>query len=134
MRADAFSEFTRFRDVIRANGDKSAISNFHFTLDLQKPFMLSPILWTVTTATQNNDHRIFPLQLRKPPAFRCVIRKFVVWKNSTRNYVGSHMYLLFHEGLNQLCNFIRSGIERKMACIQNVYLCFRYIASIRFES
>ena len=69
-------------------------------MQLDQTLMLSPVLWTVSTAAEHHYHRIVLLQFRELPTFSSMIGKFVVWKDSAFNYVGSHFK--FHVAV-ELC-------------------------------
>jgi hypothetical protein len=51
--------------------DKEAVVNCHFTVQVNEPFCLAPILRAMTSASQDQhrDHGILTLQFRQLPPF-----------------------------------------------------------------
>jgi hypothetical protein len=94
MRTDTAAIFVGFCDVVGADSDQPAITNFHFAKELEKALRLTTILRTIATATEDEYHRMLPLQLGKLSTLCSVVRKLVVRKDGTRDYVGSHRELL----------------------------------------
>src|SRR5262249_8871757 len=58
VRAYAGAKLIRFSDVVSADCDQPAVAHLHFTMKLNKSFMLAPIFRTKTSAAQNDNHRI----------------------------------------------------------------------------
>src|ERR1700733_15007330 len=59
-------------------------------MELQEPFVLSPVFRTEGSAGEHHHQRIRSLQLREGTAHRPMIRQLVVGKHRTGNDVGSH--------------------------------------------
>jgi hypothetical protein len=53
--------------------------------------LLPPIFRAISAATKNHDHRIQRLQLRELAMFPGVIRKLVIWEESSWNNVAPHI-------------------------------------------
>jgi hypothetical protein len=51
-------------------------------VELSKPFMLPPVLGAVTTAAEDENHRILSLQFRELPAFSGMVGKLIVGEGS----------------------------------------------------
>jgi hypothetical protein len=88
--ADAGAIFIRLGDVVRADGDKAAIGNLEFVMELNKQFGLAAVLGAETSAAEDENHGMWPLQFGELPAFCGVIGKLVVGEDSPRNNVRSH--------------------------------------------
>src|SRR6476660_2286009 len=91
MRSNATAIFISLDDVICADSDQSTIANFKFTMKLNQTFMLSTLLRTKTSATEQKHHWIVRLQFRELPSFRGVIRKLIIRKHRSWHNVSSHM-------------------------------------------
>lgn len=59
-------------------------------MELNKPLMLSPLFWTITAATEDENHWIVLLKLRQLAAFCGVVCKLIIWKDSAWNNIESH--------------------------------------------
>src|SRR5262249_7703006 len=90
VRADARTEFICLEQVVSRDGDETAIADLHLVVELQKPFVLAPVLGTKTAARKHQHQRIAALQLREIAVLAPLIRKLVVRKDRARNDVGSH--------------------------------------------
>jgi hypothetical protein len=88
--ADTATVFVRLSDVVGTDRDKPAIANLHLTVEFKKPFSLSAVFGAETAAAQHEDHGMLALQLGEFPAFRRVIREFVVGEIGPWNNVRSH--------------------------------------------
>jgi hypothetical protein len=69
--ADSAAKFIGLSDIVGADRDQSAISNFHLTMELNETFVLAPIFGTEAPAAENDNHWILSLQfgsLRRLPA------------------------------------------------------------------
>jgi len=83
--------FTRLSDIVGADRDKPAIANLELTMELDKPFSLPAVLGAVTSAAENEDHWMLPLQLGELPTFRGVVGKLIVGEDGPWNNVRPHM-------------------------------------------
>jgi hypothetical protein len=73
MRPDAGTVFVGRRQVVSADGDQTAVTDFHFAMEFDKTLCRPTIFWTETSAAENQDHRIGPLQIRELAMFTSVI-------------------------------------------------------------
>src|SRR5262249_41283977 len=87
---DSAAIFIRLGNIVGANRDQATVANLDLMMELNKPFMLPTILGTVTSAAEDENHWILSLQFGQLPAFRGVVRKFVVGGYRSRSNVGSH--------------------------------------------
>ena len=60
-------------------------------MQLNKPFSLAAVLGAETSAAQDEDHWVLPLQFGELPVLPGVVGKFIVGENSPWNHVGSHI-------------------------------------------
>ena len=60
-------------------------------MELNKPLMLSTLFWTKTAATEDENHWIVLLKLRKLPAPCGVVCKLLIREDSTWNNIESHL-------------------------------------------
>jgi hypothetical protein len=88
--ADAGAELVRFEQIVGRDGDETAVPHLHLAMELQQPFMLSPLFWAEPSAREHQHQRIASLQLRERPAHPAVIQKLVVGKGGAGNDVGPH--------------------------------------------
>ena len=103
--ADARAVLVGQSDVVSADRDQTAVSNFHLAMELDQEFGLTAILGTITTTAEHQNHRMLALELRKLAALRGVIGQVVVKEVRTRNHVGSHGYSNPHRHVMQIENF-----------------------------
>ena len=78
VRADPGAKLIRLGDVVRANRDQPAIAHLELTVKLNKPFMLPAVLGTETSAAENQNHWMLPLEFRELPTLRRVVGKLVI--------------------------------------------------------
>ena len=78
--ANATAIFIGLSDVVGADGDETAISNFEFAMEFHEQFSLAAILRAETTAAEDQNHGMWSLQLGDPAVFAGVVGKFVVGK------------------------------------------------------
>jgi len=64
----------RLCNVVGADRDQPAISDFQFTMQLHQPFSLPAVLWAEATSAQNEHHRMRTLQFRQLSMFGRVVR------------------------------------------------------------
>src|SRR5262249_38051105 len=91
VRTNPAAIFIRLSDIVGADRDKSAIANLELTMKLNKPFGHPAILGAITSAAEDQDHWILPLQFGELPALRGVVGKLVVGEDSPGNDVGPHV-------------------------------------------
>ncbi len=60
-------------------------------MELNKTLMLSPLFWAETAATEDKDHRIWPLEFRELPALGAVVGKLIIGEDSAWNNIISHL-------------------------------------------
>jgi hypothetical protein len=89
--ADPTAIFTRLCDVVGAYRDQPAIADLHFTMELNKPFMLPPVLGAVGAAAEDENHWVLSLQFGELPAFSGMVGKLIVREDSPWNNVRSHI-------------------------------------------
>jgi hypothetical protein len=89
--ADSCAIFSRLGDVVGADRDQPAIRDLEFTMELNQPFRLPAVLWSVTPATEDEDQGVLSLQFGELPVFRGVVGQLIVWEDSPRNNVRSHL-------------------------------------------
>jgi hypothetical protein len=87
---DSAAKFVRASDVVGADGDELAITNFDFTMELNQPLRLPAVLGSIAAAAQDEDHRILALQLGELPAFGGVVGQLVVREDRSGNDVSAH--------------------------------------------
>jgi hypothetical protein len=80
----------RPRDMVGADRDKSTIANLEFSMKSDKAFRHPAIPRAITSAAEDQNHWILPLQFREFPALRGVVGKLIVGQDSPRNDVGPH--------------------------------------------
>jgi hypothetical protein len=69
-------------------------------MELNKPFSLTAVLGAETTAAEDENHWMLPLQFGELPTFRGVIGKLIVGEDRPGNNVRSHIqppFLLEHD-------------------------------------
>jgi hypothetical protein len=88
---DSAPIFVRLSDVVGADRDKPAISNFELAMELNEPLSLPAVLGTETSAAEYENHRMLSLEFGELPALRAMVGKLVVGKDSPWNHVGSHL-------------------------------------------
>ena len=59
-------------------------------MELHQPFSLPAVLGAETSAAEDENHWILPLQFGELPAFRGVVGKLIVGEDSPWNNVRSH--------------------------------------------
>src|SRR5215467_4668903 len=94
MGADAAAILIRLGDVVGANRNQPAITNFQFTMERNKPFGLPAVLGAETSSAKDEHHWMLSLEFGEFPAVRGVVGKLVVGEDSSWNDVGSHMKIL----------------------------------------
>ena len=60
-------------------------------MELNETLMLSPLFWAETAATEDKNHRIWPLEFRELPALGAVVGKLIIAEDSAWNNVISHL-------------------------------------------
>ena len=93
--ADAGAIFIRLDDIVGADRDEPAIGDLKLAMEFDKQFRLPAVLGAVTTTAEDEHHWMRSLQFGEFPAFRAVVGKLVVGKDSPWNDVRSHVKLLF---------------------------------------
>src|SRR5262245_59815883 len=88
---DSAAKFIGLSDIVGADRDQPAVSNFHLTMELNETFVLAPIFGTETPAAENENHRMLFLQFGELPSFCGVVGKFIVGKDRPRSHVRSHV-------------------------------------------
>jgi hypothetical protein len=88
--ADSAAKFIRASDVVGADRDELAITNFDFTMELYQPLRLPAVLRSITAAAQDEDHRILALQLGELPAFGGLVGQLVIGEDGSGNDVSAH--------------------------------------------
>ena len=64
MSTDAGAVLVRQSDIVGADRDQTAISNFHLTVQLDQEFGLPAVLGTKTSAAEYQNHGMRALQFR----------------------------------------------------------------------
>jgi hypothetical protein len=59
--ADASAEFIRLEQIVRRDGHETAVADLHLAMELQEPFVLSPVFWTEPSAGEHHHQRIASL-------------------------------------------------------------------------
>jgi hypothetical protein len=78
MGTDPAAIFIRLDDVISADCNKAAIGNLELTMEFNKPFGLPTVLGTVSSATEDENHRMLSLEVREHSPRPPVVGKLVV--------------------------------------------------------
>ena len=60
-------------------------------MELNETLMLSPLFWAETAATEDKNHRIWPLEFRELPALGAVVGKLIIREDSAWNNIISHL-------------------------------------------
>jgi len=60
-------------------------------VELNETLMLSPLFWAETAATEDKNHRIWPLEFRELPALGAVVGKLIIGEDSAWNNIISHL-------------------------------------------
>ncbi len=60
-------------------------------MELNETLMLSPLFWAETAATEDKNHRIWPLEFRELPALGAVVGKLIIGEDSAWNNIISHL-------------------------------------------
>ncbi len=60
-------------------------------MELNETLMLSLLFWAETAATEDKDHRIWPLEFRELPALGAVVGKLIIGEDSAWNNIISHL-------------------------------------------
>jgi hypothetical protein len=94
--ANSAAIFIRQSDIVGANRDQAAIGNIELTMKLNQPFSLPAVLGAETSAAEDENHWMLPLQAGELPAFRGVVGKLIVGEDGPWNKVRSHMKSLTH--------------------------------------
>ena len=88
--ADAGAELVRLEQVVGRDGHEAAVAYLHLAVELQKPLVLPPFLWTEASAGEHQHQRIASLQLRERSVLAAMIRKLVVGEDCAGNDLWSH--------------------------------------------
>ena len=104
MRANSTAKFISLNNIVGSDCDQPAIRNLELAVELKKPLMLSTFFWTKAAATEDENHWIVLLKLRKFPAFCRVVRKLIIREDSAWNNIESHL-----KGFS-LCDCVSSEI------------------------
>jgi hypothetical protein len=73
MRSHAGAVLVGRSQVVRADSDQTAVTDFHFPMEFDQTLCLPTIFWTEASPAENQDHRIGPLQIRELAVFARVI-------------------------------------------------------------
>jgi hypothetical protein len=87
---DSAAKFVRASDVVGADRDELAITNFDFTMELNQPLRLPAVLGSIAAAAQDEDHRILALELGELPASGGVVGQLVIGEDGSGNDVSAH--------------------------------------------
>ena len=60
-------------------------------MELHETLMLSPLFWAETAATEDKNHRIWPLEFRELPALGAVVGNLIIGEDSAWNNIISHL-------------------------------------------
>jgi hypothetical protein len=88
---DSAAIFIRLGEIVGANRDKAAIGNLELTMELDKSLSLAAVLGAKTPAAEDENQRIWPLQLGELSAFSGVVGKLIVGEDRPWNNVRSHV-------------------------------------------
>ena len=91
MGANSAAKFIGLNNVVGSDCDQPAICNLELAVELNEAFMLPTLLWAETTATENKNHRIWPLEFRELPALGAVVGKLIIGEDSAWNNIISHL-------------------------------------------
>src|SRR6266436_8117145 len=90
MSADAGAVLIRLKHIVGTDGDEPRVTDFHLVVKLDQALGLAPILWAESSPAEHQDHRIWPLQIRKLAVFACVIGQLIIGKFCASYNVRSH--------------------------------------------
>jgi hypothetical protein len=90
MRTHARTILVGKRDVVSADGNETAVSDFELTMQVDQQLGLSAVLGTIASTAKYEDHGMLALQFGKPAAFGGMIREFVIRKTCPGHDVRSH--------------------------------------------
>lgn len=92
MGANSAAKFIGLDNVVGSDCDQPAICNLELAVELNEAFVLPTLLWAETAATENKNHRIWPLEFREPPTLGAMVGKLVIGEDSTWNNIISHLH------------------------------------------
>src|ERR1700679_1745248 len=90
MSINTRAEFVCFNQIVSTDCSQAAVADLHLTMKLYETFRLSMVFRTKTATTQNQDHRVRPLQARKFTALAGMVGQLVIRKYRTGNHVSTH--------------------------------------------
>jgi hypothetical protein len=88
---DSAAIFIRLGDIVGANRDKPTIGDLELTMEFNETLMLPAVLGAETSTAKDNNHGMLCLQFGELPAFRCLVGKLIVRKDSPWRNVRSHI-------------------------------------------
>ena len=84
--ANSAAKLISLNNTVGGDCHQFAVRNLELTVELNnESLMLPTLLWTETAATEDKDHRIWPLEFRELPAFCGTVGKLIIGKNSAWN-------------------------------------------------
>jgi hypothetical protein len=89
--ANSHAKFISLNNVVGSDCGQPAIRNLELAVELNKALMLSTLFWAEAAATENKNHRIWPLELRELPALGAVVRKLIIGEGCAWNNIISHL-------------------------------------------
>ena len=104
MGANSAAKFIGLNNVVGSDCDQPAICNLELAVELNETFMLPTLLWAETTATENKNHRMWPLEFRELPTLGAMVGKLIVGEDSAWNNIISHLQNV------SVCDFVSREI------------------------
>jgi len=89
--ANSAAKFIGLNNSVGSDCDQPAICNLELAVELNEALMLPTLLRAVTAATENKNHRIWPLEFRELPALGAVVGKLIIGEDSAWNNIISHL-------------------------------------------
>jgi hypothetical protein len=100
--ANSAAKFIGLNNIVGSDCDQSAICNLELAVELNEALMLPALLWAETAATENKNHRIWPLEFRELPSLGAVVGKLIIGEDSAWENIISHLGRLKSAGARLL--------------------------------
>src|SRR5258708_39038991 len=90
MSADSGAVLIRRKHIVGTDRDQPGVTDFHLAIQLDQTLDLAQVLRAVSSPAKHQDHRIWPLQVRKLATFARVIGQLIIGKYRASYNVRSH--------------------------------------------
>jgi hypothetical protein len=89
--AETAAILIRLSNIVSADRNKPAIADLELAVQLDEPFGLPAVLWSVASAAEDQNHGMLSLQFRELPVLCGMVGQLIVGEDRPRNNVGSHL-------------------------------------------